>query len=188
MFPGSIIPDWIRYQSSESQIEVEVPPNWCANLLGFAFAAVSAGESPAYDYLKYPYIRLDLYESKAMYYYPVYLQLDSVVNYDEMESDHVFLTFAPLPPSVDWHQLIRVVDTFSSSCSKDYEIKRCGFTPIYANGEVNSLFSSSPANKSTIILREKIHAGETIEGENSWGTTYFTRKSLLLTKWKREGR
>ncbi|KAL6316892.1 hypothetical protein AAG906_023547 [Vitis piasezkii] len=42
--PGSRIPDWIRYQSSGSEVKAELPPNWFnSNFLGFAFSFVTCG-------------------------------------------------------------------------------------------------------------------------------------------------
>lgn len=92
MILGSRIPEWIRYQSSRIEIEADLPPNWSTNVLGFAFALITVRKSLAVlNDLLYPYVVLFLSTSNS-----VLVRLNSVVDYQGMESDHVLLTYVPI--------------------------------------------------------------------------------------------
>ena len=172
LIPGNRIPDWIRYQSSRSVIEAYLPSNWSTNFLGFAFALVAFRESLANpNNLPVPFVTVFLHT-----WDPVIIRLNSVVNYQGMESDHVLLTYVPYWPKVNCHQVTQIKVSFMCDSSQDNDgIKRCGFSPMYVKEEVNcdnvpmirfnSLFSTPPPKKSTLVLKE-IYAGEPIACES----------------------
>ena len=171
MIPGSRIPDWIRYQSSENVIEADLPLNWSTNCLGFALALVFSSQPPVSHWL-WAEVFLDFgtcccsIETQCFFH----LEGDNCVLAHEV--DHVLLNYVPVQPSLSPHQVIHIKATFEIP---DHEIKRCGLGLMYVNEEVNcnnvpiiqfnSLFSTPPPNDSTLVL-EEISAGEPIECED----------------------
>ena len=182
MIPGSRIPDWIRYQSSENVIEADLPLNWSTNCLGFALALVSVCQSPvARNYSFWACVFLDFgtcrHSIETLAHIP-YFSRDNCVfaQHDCDDGDHVLLNYVPVQPSLSPHQVIHIKASFQLTSLYDhYEIKRCGLGLMYVNEEVNcnnvpiiqfnSLFSTPPPNESTLVLKE-ISAGEPIECED----------------------
>ncbi|KAL6316123.1 hypothetical protein AAG906_015953 [Vitis piasezkii] len=111
VIPGSRIPDWIRYQSSENVIEADLPLNWSTNCLGFALALVFHGQSN--------------------YAFQVRVSLDFGTCCYSINS---YLYYIPVQPSLIPHQVIHIKATFDINFK---EFKRCGLGLMYVNEEVN---------------------------------------------------
>ena len=160
MFPGSRIPDWIRYQSSENVIEADLPLNWSTNCLGFALAFVLS--SPSH---MPPMFNARVYLDFGTCSYSLYTHCVDPLEVDNCvlahEGDHVLLKYVPVLPSLSPHQAIHIKATFEIP---DHEIKRCGLGLMYVNEEVNCN-NVPPPNESTLVLKE-ISAGEPIECED----------------------
>lgn len=164
MIPGSRIPDWIRYQSSENVIEADLPLNWSTNCLGFALALVFSSQPPVSHWL-WAEVFLDFgtcccsIETQCFFH----LEGDNCVLAHEV--DHVLLRYVPVQPSLSPHQVIHIKATFAiMPVPNYYEIKRCGLGLVYVNEEVNCN-NVPPPNESTLVLKE-ISAGEPIECED----------------------
>ncbi|XP_034676051.1 disease resistance protein RPV1-like isoform X2 [Vitis riparia] len=153
VIPGSRIPDWIRYQSSENVIKADLPLNWSTNCLGFALALVFSSQSPARYYSLAVFVFLDFGTCLCSTYTQCFLA---------HEGDHVFLRYLPVHPLLSPHQVIHIKATLIMSCG--FEMKRCGLGLMYVNEEVNCN-NVPPPNESTLVLKE-ISAGEPIECED----------------------
>ncbi|KAL6315933.1 hypothetical protein AAG906_013767 [Vitis piasezkii] len=166
VIPGSRIPDWIRYQSSENVIEADLPLNWSTNCLGFALALVFGSHQPFHpEYWSWAEVFLDFGTWAEIIYTECFSHLGGNTRVWAHEGDHVLLTYVPVQPSLSPHQVIHIKATFAiMPVPNHYEIKRCGLGLMYVNEEVNfnSLFSTPPPNESTLVLKE-ISAGEPIE-------------------------
>ncbi|KAL6315739.1 hypothetical protein AAG906_006601 [Vitis piasezkii] len=128
VIPGSRIPDWIRYQSSENVIEADLPLNWSTNCLGFALALVFGSRSPvALGYFSMARVFLD---------------------FGTCCGDHVVLKYVPFLPSLIPHQVIHIKARFLIS---RFEIKRCGLGLVYVNEEVNC--NNVPPLMSQLLIR-----------------------------------
>ncbi|KAL6315738.1 hypothetical protein AAG906_006600 [Vitis piasezkii] len=155
VIPGSRIPDWIRYQSSENVIEADLPLNWSTNCLAFALAIVFSHRSPvAFNSSFTASVLLDFGTCCC------YIYTHGVYHF---EGDHVLLRYVAVQPSLSPHQVIHIKATFK--IKYHHEIKRCGLGLVYVNEQVNvkSLLYSSP-NESTLVLKEI--SGEPIECED----------------------
>ncbi|KAL6316224.1 hypothetical protein AAG906_017771 [Vitis piasezkii] len=159
---GSRIPDWIRYQSSGSEVKAELPPNWYnSNFLGLAlsctlFYSTSNCASSSFD----------------VYTYPNHLK-------GKVESDHLWLVYVPLPRFINWNQVTHIKASFRiTTFMRLNAIKECGIGLVYVNEEVNySIFS--PPNVSSVVLQE-IHEGPSgsrysnIDGSESENSDYYS--------------
>lgn len=176
MIPGSRIPDWIRYQSSENVIEADLPLNWSTNCLGFALALVFSSQPPVSHWL-WAEVFLDFgtcccsIETQCFFH----LEGDNCVLAHEV--DHVLLNYVPVQPSLSPHQVIHIKATFAITSETGYEIKRCGLGLVYVNEEVNCN-NVPPPNESTLVLKE-ISAGEPIECEDMTIECQDQRKPTL---------
>ncbi|KAJ9707489.1 hypothetical protein PVL29_002494 [Vitis rotundifolia] len=183
--PGSRIPDWIRYQSSGSEVKAELPPNWFnSNLLGFAMSFVI-----------FPQVSEAFFSADILFdYCSSFKIITCSLYYDrKLESDHVCLFYLP------FHQLMsncpqgsHIKVSFAAfSMDAGIAIKRCGVGLVYSNEDLshnnpsmiqfNSNFSPplSP-NKSTVVL-EEIHEGEpsgngcsNVDGSEEENSEYHT--------------
>ncbi|KAL6315735.1 hypothetical protein AAG906_006597 [Vitis piasezkii] len=153
VIPGSRIPDWIRYQSSENVIEADLPLNWSTNCLGFALAVVFGGWSsdPDFYWLEAD-IFLDFGTSCSQMFHHGFYHIN-----DRFQPDHVLLRYVPVQPLLGRHQVIHIKATFKIT----FKFKRCGLGLVYVNEEVNCN-NVPPPNESTLVLKE-ISAGEPIE-------------------------
>ncbi|RVW19363.1 TMV resistance protein N [Vitis vinifera] len=176
VIPGSRIPDWIRYQSSENVIEADLPLNWSTNCLGFALALVFSSQPPVSHWL-WAEVFLDFgtcccsIETQCFFH----LEGDNCVLAHEV--DHVLLNYVPVQPSLSPHQVIHIKATFAITSETGYEIKRCGLGLVYVNEEVNCN-NVPPPNESTLVLKE-ISAGEPIECEDMTIECQDQRKPTL---------
>ncbi|XP_034674539.1 disease resistance protein RUN1-like [Vitis riparia] len=161
VIPGSRIPDWIRYQSSENVIETDLPLNWSTNCLGFALALVFSSRPPvARTNLLGAFVLLDFGTCLCVIKTHCFFLEDNWVL--PRERDHVLLTYVPVQRSRSPHQVIHIGARFLIDVN--YEMKRCGLGLVYVNEEVNCN-NVPPPNESTLVLKE-ISAGEPIECED----------------------
>ncbi|KAJ9676203.1 hypothetical protein PVL29_024951 [Vitis rotundifolia] len=170
--PGSRIPDWIRYQSSGSEVKAELPPNWFnSNFLGFAFSFVTCGHFSCLFTLKadvlFDWTSRDDSSSVDI------IILEMISFKRRLESDHVCLCYVPLPQLRNCSQVTHIKVSFMAvSREGEIEIKRCGVGIVYSNEDgnhnnppmirFNSISSPPPPpprSKSTVVL-EEIHEEE----------------------------
>lgn len=173
VIPGSRIPDWIRYQSSENVIEADLPLNWSTNCLGFALALVFSSPSTNFWFKARVFLEFGTCCHA--------IDTESISPYS-YEGDHVLLNYVAVQPSLSPHQVIHIKATFEITSL--YEMKRCGLGLMYVNEEVNCN-NVPPPNESTLVLKE-ISAGEPIECEdmtitrNKWKPQKFYRICLWI--------
>ncbi|KAJ9676177.1 hypothetical protein PVL29_024930 [Vitis rotundifolia] len=181
---GSRIPDWIRYQSSGSEVKAELPPNWFnSNFLGLALCVVTVPKLGLVSLAHF----FDLFwrsctlfcstsncasSSFDVYTYPNHLK-------GKVESDHLWLVYVPLPRFINWNQFTHIMASFRiTTFMRLNAIKECGIGLVYVNEEVNySIFS--PPNESSVVLQE-IHEGPSgsrysnIDGSESENSDYYS--------------
>ncbi|KAL6315937.1 hypothetical protein AAG906_013771 [Vitis piasezkii] len=109
--PGSRIPDWIRYQSSGSEVKAELPPNWFnSNFLGFAFSFVTCGHFSCLFTLKadvlFDWTSRDDSSSVDI------IILEMISFKRRLESDHVCLCYVPLPQLRNCSQVTHIKVSF----------------------------------------------------------------------------
>ncbi|RVW19350.1 TMV resistance protein N [Vitis vinifera] len=109
--PGSRIPDWIRYQSSGSEVKAELPPNWFnSNFLGFAFSFVTCGHFSCLFTLKadvlFDWTSRD--DSSSL----ISLLFEMISFKRRLESDHVCLCYVPLPQLRNCSQVTHIKVSF----------------------------------------------------------------------------
>ncbi|KAL6315723.1 hypothetical protein AAG906_006585 [Vitis piasezkii] len=109
--PGSRIPDWIRYQSSGSEVKAELPPNWFnSNFLGFAFSFVTCGHFSCLFTLKadvlFDWTSRDDSSSVDI------IIVEMISFKRRLESDHVCLCYVPLPQLRNCSQVTHIKVSF----------------------------------------------------------------------------
>ncbi|XP_034674117.1 disease resistance protein RPV1-like isoform X2 [Vitis riparia] len=163
VIPGSRIPDWIRYQSSENVIEADLPLNWSTNCLGFALAFVFISQPivpPNWCFRADVFLHFGTCYSTNYTHVFYHIERDNWFLADE--GDHLLLRYVPVQPSLSSHQVTHIKAIF---VIPDHEIKRCGLGLVYVNEEVNCN-NVPPPNESTLVLKEISAAGEPIECED----------------------
>ncbi|KAJ9707480.1 hypothetical protein PVL29_002492 [Vitis rotundifolia] len=163
---GSRIPDWIRYQSSGTEVKADLPPNWFnSNFLGLVSLADFSG----------------LFWRSCTLFYSTSNHASSSL---DVESDHMWLVYVPLPHFINWHQVTHIKASFRITTFMCLSaIKECGIGLVYVNEEVNySVFSPPPPppNESSVVLQE-IHEEEpsgsgysNIDGSESENSDYYS--------------
>ena len=160
--PGSEIPDWFSYQSSGFKVNIELPPNWFnSNFLGFALSAVF-GFDPLPDYdpndRVFSLFCMFCFQNSADFYD------DNVFHFDSgpalIESDHLWLGYAPVVSSFKWHEVNRFEATFIIF-SSHLVVKRCGIRLVYSSEDVSDnnptmiqYISPPPPPRSTLLIEE----------------------------------
>ncbi|KAL6318354.1 hypothetical protein AAG906_039446 [Vitis piasezkii] len=183
--PGSRLPDWIRYRSSDKEVIAELPPNWFnSNFLGFGFANVVPKFSSYRNFACSVYCCLfDSRSSDITHGFKVIPYLSYARFYNPwLKLDHVELLYVPLSSFSDWHpwdhinwyQVTHIKAFFR--CLEFPEVMRYGIGLVYMIqfGSISS--ASSPPNKSTVVLTE-IHDEEpsgSVDGSELDNSGYYT--------------
>ncbi|RVW60012.1 TMV resistance protein N [Vitis vinifera] len=165
---GSRIPDWIRYQSSGSEVKAELPPNWFnSNFLGLALCVVTVprpGLVSHADFFGLFWRSCTLFYSTSnhasssfgVYTYPDHLK-------GKVESDHLWLVYVPLPRFINWRQVTHIKASFRITTLMGLNvIKECGIGPVYVNEEMN--YSIFTPNESSVVLQEIHEEGPSASG------------------------
>ena len=204
--PGSRLPDWIRYQSSCTEVIAELPPNWFnSNFLGFGFSFVVVPEISSYFSLipTYNVQCLLSYSGSSPFTHDFLVMPRAWNDISMIKSYHVSLLFVPLSSfsnpclwdHINWHQLTRIRASLGVISGSFAKAKWYGIGLVYSNEDVNhnnppmiqfgSISSPSPPpNKSTVVLTE-IHEEEPVEVlmARNWiilGTVLLTRGNQLI--------
>ena len=165
---GSRIPDWIRYQSSGTEVKAELPPNWFnSNFLGLALCVVTVprpGLVSLADFFGLFWRSCTLFYSTSnhasssfgVYTYPDHLK-------GKVESDHLWLVYVPLPRFINWRQVTHIKASFRITTLMGLNvIKECGIGPVYVNEEMN--YSIFTPNESSVVLQEIHEEGPSASG------------------------
>ena len=181
---GSRIPDWIRYQSSGSEVKAELPPNWFnSNFLGLALCVVTVPRLVSLaDFFGLFWRSCTLFYSTSshasssfdVYTYPNHLK-------GKVESDHLWLVYVPLPHFINWQQVTHIKASFRiTTFMRLNVIKECGIGLVYVNEELNYSPFSPPPNESSVVLQE-IHGegssgsgSSNIDGSESENSDYYS--------------
>ena len=141
--PGSRIPEWIRYQSSGSEVKAELPPNWLnSNFQGFSLGIVSYPHfSDQFEFFAdFSFDQTSNEDSSSS----VDITIHEAIYFDKpLESDHLFLFYVAVPSKLNNIMLSEVsgikvsFELYSTEDLSDSEIKKCGVGLVYCNEDGN---------------------------------------------------
>ena len=187
ILPGSVIPDWIRHQNPESEVSIDLSPNWfSSNFLGFALSAV----------IDFNCVRHHANNSEPGFKICVSLisKYGTVFCHDALyhhshgdgliEPDHVWLAYAPVSSSIEWHEVNHIHASFLVIAYMPPVITRCGVGLMYSREEdVNEdsqeiIEHSSPLFQNSTLLLQEIEKGEPsasgFSNQDSESSDYYT--------------
>ena len=162
--PGSEIPDWFSYQSSGRKVNIELPPNWFnSNFLGFALSAVLGFDAlPSHDpnFNVFSLFCIFDFQNSAASYSDNVFHLNSGPAL--IESDHLWLGYAPVVSSFKWHEVNHFEAAFMTfTTNLALVVKRCGIRLVYSSEDVSDnnptmiqYISPPPPPRSTLLIQE----------------------------------
>ncbi|KAL6316213.1 hypothetical protein AAG906_017760 [Vitis piasezkii] len=153
--PGSEIRDWFRYQSSGSEVNIELPPNWFnSNFLGFALSAVLGFDAmPSHD----PNFNV----------FSLFCIFDFQNSASSYSDNVLHLNSGPaLIDSFKWHEVNHFEAAFMTFTTLALVVKRCGIRLVYSSEDVSDnnptmiqYIAPPPPPRSTLLVQE-IDEGE----------------------------